>query len=115
MECEPGEEAQIDFGQAAPVIDSDGKRRRPHVLRVVLSHSRKGCYSEAVDRQTTENFIRCLENAFRHIGGVPKTLVIDNLRAAVQRGGCRKCAKLARKQGVGRLPCSSRGAWPEFA
>lgn len=84
IECGPGEEAQIDFGQAAPVIGADGKRRRPHVLRVVLSHSRKG-YSEAVDRQTTENFIRCLENAFLAFGGVPKTLVIDNLRAAVTK------------------------------
>jgi transposase len=84
MECEAGEEAQVDFGQAAPVVGHDGKRRRPHVLRVVLSHSRKG-YSEAVDRQTTENFIRCLENAFLEFGGVPKTLVIDNLRAAVTR------------------------------
>jgi hypothetical protein len=36
-------------------------------------------------RQTTESFIRCLENAFRFFGGVPKTLVIDNLRAAVTR------------------------------
>jgi hypothetical protein len=49
---------------------------------LVLSHSRKG-YSEVVWRQTTESFIRCLENAFRSFGGVPKTLVIDNLRAAV--------------------------------
>ena len=33
--------------------------------------------------QTTEDFLRCLENAFAHFGGVPKTLVIDNLKAAV--------------------------------
>src|SRR5690606_8527843 len=39
--------------------------------------------SEAVPRQTTEHFIRALENAFGHFGGVPKTLVIDNLKAAV--------------------------------
>lgn len=84
VECGPGEEAQIDFGQAAPVVGPDGKRRRPHVLRVVLSYSRKG-YSEAVDRQTTENFIRAIENAFRHFGGCPQTLVIDNLKAAVKK------------------------------
>jgi hypothetical protein len=51
---------------------------------VVLSHSRKG-YSEVVWRQTTESFIRCPENSYRHFGGVPKTTVIDNLRAAVTR------------------------------
>jgi len=84
METAAGEEAQIDFGTGAPVVGPDGKRRRPWVLRVVLSHSRKG-YSEAVYRQTTDNFITVLENAFHYFGGVPKTLVIDNLKAAVAR------------------------------
>ena len=82
MEVAPGEEAQIDFGTGAPIIDEDGRRRRTHVLRVVLSHSRKA-YSEVVYRQTTDDFIHCLENAFWHFGGVPKTLVPDNLKAAV--------------------------------
>jgi transposase len=84
LECLPGEEAQIDFGKGAPIVDASGKRRRSHVLRVVLCHSRKG-YSEAVYRQTTEAFIRCLENAFCVFGGVPQRLVSDNLRAAVTR------------------------------
>ena len=84
MECAPGDEAQIDFGTGAPVITPEGKRRRTHVFRMVLSHSRKG-YSEAVYRQTTEQFIRCMENAFCHFGGVPRTLVIDNLKAAVSK------------------------------
>ncbi|MHC5055810.1 MAG: hypothetical protein ACYTKD_13955, partial [Planctomycetota bacterium] len=37
--------------------------------------------SEAVWRQTTEDFIRVLENAFWHFGGVPRTVVVDNLKA----------------------------------
>jgi transposase len=82
MEVPPGYEAQVDFGMGAPVVGSDGKRRRTHVLRVVLSHSRKG-YSEAVFTQSTDDFIGCLENAFEHFGGVPHTLVVDNLKAAV--------------------------------
>jgi transposase len=82
MECGPGEEAQVDFGKGAPVITSAGKRTRPHLFRIVLSCSRKA-YSEVVPRQTTEQFIRCIENAFCHFGGVAKTLVIDNLKAAV--------------------------------
>lgn len=81
MECAPGEEAQVDFGLGAPVL-TEGRKRRAWVFRIVLSHSRKG-YSEAVFRQTSEVFIRCLENAFRAFGGVTRTLVIDNLRAAV--------------------------------
>src|SRR5882672_527404 len=81
MECEPGQELQVDFGQGAWVVEN-GKRRRAHLFRGVLSHSRKG-YSEAVWRQTSESFIRCLENAFRHFGGVTATVVIDNLKAGV--------------------------------
>src|SRR5690606_37533885 len=35
-------------------------------------------------RQTTEDFITCLENSFAEFGGCPETLVIDNLKAAVK-------------------------------
>ena len=84
MEAAPGQEAQIDFGTGAPVITAEGKRRRTHVFRMVLSCSRKA-YSEAVFHQTTDEFLRCIENAFWYFGGVPKTLVIDNLKAAVTR------------------------------
>lgn len=83
MEVEPGAELQVDFGQGAWVVEP-GKRRRPHLFRAILSHSRKG-YSEAVWRQTTETFLRCLENAFRYFGGVTRTVIIDNLKAAVRR------------------------------
>ena len=54
------------------------------MFRIVLSCSRKA-YSEVVWRQTTDNFIAAIENSFHYFGGVPKTLVIDNLKAAVQK------------------------------
>ena len=82
MECPPGFEAQVDYGTGAPVIGCAGKRRKTHVFRMVLSHSRKG-YSEVSFRQTTDDFLAALENAFVHFGGVPHTIVIDNLKAAV--------------------------------
>ncbi len=81
LETAPGEEAQVDFGSGAPV-QVEGKVHRPWIFRIVLSYSRKA-YSEAVWHQSTEAFIQCLENAFRYFGGVPKRLVIDNLKAAV--------------------------------
>ena len=83
MEVAAGEEAQVDFGTGA-WITADGKRRRSWVFRIVLSHSRKA-YSEAVFHQNAEAFIGALENSFRYFGGVPKTLVIDNLKAAVKQ------------------------------
>lgn len=108
MECDPGEEGQVDFGFGAWIIEQ-GKRRRPHILRIALSHSRKS-YSEPIWRQTTENFIRSLENAFRTFGGVPKTLVIDNLKAAVKNADWfdpeinPKVVEFARHYGIVILP-----------
>ena len=81
MECAPGQELQVDFGLGAWVMEN-GTRRRPHLYRAVLAHSRKA-YSEVVWRQTSESFLRCLENAFRYFGGVTATVVIDNLKAGV--------------------------------
>ena len=84
LECLPGQEAQVDFGTGAPVIGGDGGRRKTHVFRLVLGCSRKG-YSEATFRQATDEFLLCLENAFWHIGGVPRVTTIDNTKAAVKR------------------------------
>ena len=125
MECEPGAEAQVDFGRGAAIVTADastpstllragklgtgGKRRGTWVFRIVLSHSRKG-YSEAVSRQTTDEFLRCIENAFAHFGGVPRTLVIDNLRAAVSKADwfdpqlCPKVNSFCRHYGIAILP-----------
>ncbi len=89
MEVAAGEEAQVDFGTGAWITTADAatgknKRRRSWVFRIVLSHSRKA-YSEAVFQQNTEAFIGALENSFRYFGVTPKTLVIDNLKAAVKQ------------------------------
>jgi len=88
IECEPGEEMQVDFGMGAPIQEETNsatkkiKSRGSWVFRAVLSYSRKG-YSEAVLRQDTETFLRCLENAVRHFGGAPLLLNLDNLKAGV--------------------------------
>jgi transposase len=112
MECEPGAELQIDFGQGAWVVEN-GKRRKTHLFRCVLGCSRKG-YSEAVWRQDTETFIRAMENAFRDFGGVTATVVIDNLKAGVLRADWYdpdlnpKLEEFARYYGTVILPCKPR-------
>ncbi|XZE43827.1 IS21 family transposase [Pirellulaceae bacterium SH467] len=82
IEVEAGYELQVDFGAGKPCKDHTGAMRKTYIFRAVLSHSRKG-YTEAITRLTTENFIRCLENAFWRLGGVPKTVVFDNAKCAV--------------------------------
>lgn len=119
MEVAPGDEAQADFGTGAPIITGvltpRGKpqRQKTHLFRIVLSHSRKA-YSEVTYRQTTDEFLRVLENAFRHFGGVPKVLVIDNLKAAVKHADwfdpelVPKLAAFAAHYGVAILPTKPR-------
>lgn len=113
IECQPGEEAQVDFGVGAPLVDLAGKRRRSWVFRIVLSFSRKA-YSEAVLRQTTEQFIRSLENAFRYFGGVTQSLNLDNLKAAVLQADWYdpelnpKLASFCRHYGTALIPCRPR-------
>jgi transposase len=82
MEVAAGYEMQVDYGMGVRCADHEGKMRKTHIFRLVLSHSRKG-YTEAVLRLTTESFIRSLENAFRALGGVPKVVIFDNAKAVV--------------------------------
>ncbi len=113
VEVQPAEEAQVDFGSGALVNEPSGRRRKPWIFRIVLSFSRKA-YSEAVWYQTTETFIRCLENAFRYFGGVTKTLNLDNLRAAVSRADWYdpdlnpKLECFCRHYGIALMPCRPR-------
>ena len=116
LECQPGEELQLDFGLGAPIDDGQGKRRRSWVLRMVLSYSRKG-YSEAVTRQDTETFLRCLENGLRNLGGSTLLLNLDNMKAAVLKADWfdpeinPKLADFCRHYGMHVVPC--RPATPQ--
>jgi transposase len=110
MECRPGEEVQVDFGWGAPIEDGRAKTRRSWVFRMVLSYSRKA-YSEAVTKQDTETFLRCLENGLRSFGGVPHLLNLDNLKAAVLKANWfdpeinPKLADFCRHYGLHVMPC----------
>lgn len=81
----PGAEGQVDFFQGAPTLEgATGEWRRPWVFRMTLGHSRHG-YEEAVWDQKLETFLRLHERAFRDLGGVPRVVRHDNLKAAVVR------------------------------
>ena len=113
IEVQPGEEVQVDFGTGPTLVGAEGKKTKTWIFRIVLSHSRKA-YSEAVLRQNTETFLRCLENAFRHFGGGTLTINLDNLKAAVLKADWAdpelnpKRIDFARHYGTTILPCLPR-------
>jgi transposase len=81
VEVPPGEEAQVDFGYLGQFY-KNGKKVKLWVFSMQLSFSRYAYY-EITTNQTTATFIRSHINAFEFFGGVPRTVKIDNLKAAV--------------------------------
>src|SRR5262249_18152371 len=78
----PGEEAQVDFGYVGYTLDNAGKRRKTWIFNMRLSYSRLDFYCKVYD-QKVETFIGCHMQAFSYLGGVPKCIKIDNLKAAI--------------------------------
>lgn len=83
METPPGEEAQVDFGYAGLMYDPErDKKRRTWAFIMTLSSSRHK-FVRFVFRQDTQAWLDCHERAFSFFGGVPKRIVLDNLRSGV--------------------------------
>ncbi|HEY8745209.1 MAG TPA: IS21 family transposase, partial [Chloroflexota bacterium] len=83
VETAPGSQAQVDFGYAGYTIDpATGKARKTWVFVLVLSWSRH-CYAELVYDQRIATWLLCHRHAFEFWGGCPRTIVLDNLKAAI--------------------------------
>lgn len=85
IETDPGDEAQVDFGYAGLMIDPQtGTRRKAWSFVMTLSHSRHQ-YSTLVFDQRIPTWLRCHREAFEWFGGVPRRIVIDNLKSAITK------------------------------
>ncbi|MFN3480905.1 MAG: IS21 family transposase [Thermodesulfovibrionales bacterium] len=85
IETRAGEEAQVDFGSAGMMYDpKEGRLRRAHIFVMVLSYSRLP-YVEFVFDQGQVTWVQCHINAFEFFGGVPKRIILDNLRSGILR------------------------------
>lgn len=82
----PGDKLFVDFaGRTIDIRDAAGGHpRKAQIFVAVLGYS-NFTYIEAVDSQTTENWVKCHANCFAAMGGVPNWVVSDNLKAAVLR------------------------------
>lgn len=83
VHCEPGEEMQVDFGSVGDLFDpKSGKVRPAYAFVATLSHSRHQ-YAELVFDQKIATWIALHKSAFHFFGGVPRRVVLDNLKAGV--------------------------------
>lgn len=77
----PGECAQADWGSFGSVRVGQTSRRLSFFV-MVLCYSRL-MYVEFTLSQTMEHFLACHQHAFERFGGVPQTIMVDNLKSAV--------------------------------
>ena len=81
FETAPGRQLQIDFGQRRVWIG--GERITIHLFVATLGYSRR-LYVQAFGHQRQSAWLSGLEGAFRHFGGVPREVLVDNARALVE-------------------------------
>lgn len=79
----PGSQGQVDFCSLSPMIDPlSGKRRKTYAFIMTLSFSRHR-FVRFVFSQDIQTWIDCHVRAFHFFGGVPATILLDNLKAGV--------------------------------
>jgi transposase len=81
---DPGEEAQVDWGEAKVI--ENGIQRTVQLFCMRLSHS-KASFVYPYERATMEAFLDGHVRAFDFLGGVPRRLAYDNLKSAVTHVG----------------------------
>jgi len=80
FETAPGQQAQVDFGECKLWI---GEAYLPAQLFVCLLGYSRRSIAYATPHARLDDFLAGHEQAFRHFGGVPESVVHDNLKAAV--------------------------------
>ncbi len=87
VDWQPGEAMQVDWG-ACGRIRLGNTTRRVSVFVAVLCFSRL-CYIEFCLAERKADFYRALVHALEFFGGIPRKLILDNLKAAVLNGSGR--------------------------
>lgn len=80
LEFEPGQDAQVDWGEV--IAEIGGKRQTIQFFVMRLNHS-KARFVVAFPFQKQEAFFEGHTQAFRFFGGVPRRITYDNLKTAV--------------------------------
>lgn len=83
FETLPGDQAQIDWKEDVEYITKDGEILNLNVFVFQLSYSRYRLFHVSQNRKQNTVF-DFLTKCFEHIGGVPKTIVCDNMRTIME-------------------------------
>lgn len=81
FETPPGRQLQVDFGERWVPIGEE--RVRAHLFVATLGYSRR-VYARAFRHERQSAWFEGLEGAFRHFGGLPGEVLLDNAKALVE-------------------------------
>lgn len=81
FETPPGRQLQIDFGEVRASIEGEA-RGKLHLFVATLGYSRR-VYVRAFRHERQSAWLDGIEGAFRHFGGVPAELLMDNAKTLV--------------------------------
>ena len=82
FETPPGRQLQIDFGQRRIAVEGEDPGR-VFLFVATLGYSRR-IYAAAFRHERQSAWLAGIEGAFRHFGGLPGELLLDNARALVK-------------------------------
>ena len=82
LEFDPGQDAQVDWGEAEAVLAGERVTVQLFILRLNYSKVR---FVMAFPFQKQEAFFEGHNQAFRFLGGIPRRLTYDNLKTAVYK------------------------------
>jgi transposase len=114
LDFDVADAVQVDFGAGPKMVEPrTGKLAPTWVFVMTLCWSRHQ-YAEIVFDQRVATWLACHRRAFEHFGGVPRRVIIDNLKSAITRA-ChrepdvqRSYAEFAEGYGFLIAPCPPR-------
>jgi len=81
FETPPGHQLQIDFGELRAAVGGE-PRGKIYLFVATLGHSRR-LYVRPFRHERQSAWLDGLEGAFRHFGGLPQEVLLDNAKALV--------------------------------
>ncbi len=82
FETPPGRQLQVDFGQRRISVDGFDQGR-VYLFVAMLGYSRR-VYVQPFQNERQSSWLEGIEGAFRHFGGLPLDLLLDNAKALVK-------------------------------